>query len=120
MDLRRMMTVLAVPCAFVAAERAIGQDRSYGPQDPARTSIVPSADDEKQESRLPVIPEEPRGAPISMIESWTLDDNAEFGLGRFRVGEIARPRTNLERIRMAPNDRENRAIAGAGLSIRFR
>jgi hypothetical protein len=57
---------------------------------------------------------------MSMIESWSLGDNAQVGLGRFRVMEMARPRTNIERER-APltMDRPTRPIMGAGLSIRF-
>jgi hypothetical protein len=119
MSLRRLMTALTIPCACVAAERAIGQDRSvYGPQEPATRSIVQQPPADARTQRLPVI-EEQRATKIDMLESWSVGDKAEFGIGRFRVGEIARQRTHVEQVREDLMARENRAIAGAGLRLRF-
>jgi hypothetical protein len=55
-----------------------------------------------------------------MIETWSLGRNAQLGLGRFRVMEVARPRSNVERVRdPLIMERETRPIAGAGINIRF-
>jgi hypothetical protein len=115
MNVRHLMVMLTIPCACVAAERAIGQDRSvYGPQLPTATAPTP----DRASLRLPVVPEREQ-ARIDMIESWRVGDKAEFGLGRFQVGQIARAPTNTERVRDDLMARENRAIAGAGVRIRF-
>ena len=121
MVVRRILTVLAIPCALISAERAIGQDRaSVGPQDTAQPRIVPSPNDDLMDQRTPVVPEPEREAPITMLEAWDLGDGAELGIGRFRVMQPARPPSHVERVR-APLDmeRETRGIAGAGLIVRF-
>jgi len=121
MNVRHLIAALTVPCACAAAERAVGQDRSvYGPVEPGATAPLtapPAAD--PRAPRAPVLPREPRGAKVTMIENWQVGDRAEVGLGRFQVGEIARARTNTERVRDDLMARENRSIAGAGVRIRF-
>ncbi len=77
----------------------------------------PAAPDPKT-PRAPVLEEPPQPETISMLESWSMDEATQLGLGRFRIAEPPRPRSNMERVR-SPMDRETRAIAGAGLSIRF-
>jgi hypothetical protein len=121
MNARTLMAALAVPCLCFAAEQAIGQDRSaYGPVDPARTAAPIAQPADPNSPRLPVIEERGRTQPIEMIESWSVSDKAEFGLGRFRVGEVARAPTHNERVRDDLLAKENKAIAGAGLRLRFR
>jgi hypothetical protein len=120
MNARTLIAALAIPCLCAAAEQAIGQDRStYGPTDPARAPVAQRAEPDRNSPRLPVVDDRDRAKPIEMLESWQVGDKAEFGLGRFQVGEIARARTNTERVRDDLMARENRAIAGAGLRIRF-
>ncbi len=121
MNARLLFAALAVPCLCAAAETALGQDRSaYGPIDPAkRPPMVQPAEPDRNSPRLPVLEDRQRVQPRDMIESWQIGDKAEFGLGRFHVGEIARARTNTERVRDDLMAGENRAVAGAGIRIRF-
>jgi hypothetical protein len=120
MNARLLAAALAVPCLCAAAEQAIGQDRgAYGPNDPARTATAPKPEPISDPARLPVLEERDRAKTIDMIESWQVGDRAEIGVGRFQVGEIARGRTNTERVRDDLMARENRAVAGAGVRIRF-
>jgi hypothetical protein len=120
MNARLLFAALAIPCLCAAAEEAIGQDRSaYGPQDRVRPAATPNREAESNSPRLPVIEERERSRPVEMIESWQVGDQAELGLGRFQVGEIARARSHNERVREDLMARENRAIAGAGVRIRF-
>jgi hypothetical protein len=119
MNVRHLMVMLTIPCACIAAEQAIGQDRSvYGPQEPAPATLKPAPASDPDSPRLPVLEERDR-ARIEMLESWSVGDRAELGIGRFQVGEVARGRTNTERVRDDLMARENKAIAGAGLRIRF-
>jgi hypothetical protein len=119
MNVRHLMVMLTIPCACIAAEQAIGQDRSvYGPQETA-TRLTPATPAERDRSRIPILEDRERSRPIEMLESWTLSEQAELGIGRFRVGEIARARTHNERVRENLMIREDRAIAGAGIRIRF-
>jgi hypothetical protein len=118
MNVRHVTTALALPCALVCAERAAGQDRSiFGPEDTVRSRIVPAA---SAETRLPFVAAEPRRASITSLQSWSVGPEAEVSLGRFRIVDQARRRTNMERER-APlqMDMETKAIAGAGLRVRF-
>jgi hypothetical protein len=117
MNVRHLMVMLTVPCACIAAEQAIGQDRSvYGPQ--LRAPTQPAKATETNSPRLPMLEERER-ARIEMLETWAVGDKAEVGIGRFQVGEIARGRTNTERVRDDLMARDDKAIAGAGLRIRF-
>jgi hypothetical protein len=117
MNVRHLMVMLTIPCACIAAEQAIGQDRSvYGPQ--LRAPTQPAQAPDPKSPRLPVLEERER-ARIEMLESWQVGDKAEIGIGRFQVGEIAHGRTNTERVRDDLMARDDKAIAGAGLRIRF-
>ena len=121
MDVRRMMTALAVPCALLSAGIATGQNRgAYGPHDPVRVRTVASPNPSpNDEWRAPVLPE-PQRASITSIESWAIGDDAELSLGRFRVVDRARPRTHMERERNLINlEAETKGIAGAGVRVRF-
>lgn len=118
MNARRVSAALAISCACLWPAQAIGQQQQvYGPTETPRPRTAPTPGSEQR----PAATQQPPAAPpMSMIESWSLGDNAQVGLGRFRVMEMARPRTNIERER-APltMDRPTRPIMGAGLSIRF-
>jgi hypothetical protein len=122
MNVRRIAAALTVSCACLASGQAFGQTASaYGPSEPARAQrIIDQAADQRELRAAPVPEREPR-RPAGLIQSWTVGDNAQLGLGRFRVLEIARPRTNTERVRNPVGvARDTSAIAGAGLSVRFR
>ena len=63
-------------------------------------------------------PAEPRRN--GLIAAFPVDRNVEIGIGRFRVVDPARPRTNTEfdRQPIAVRPRE-RGIAAIGVSLRF-
>ena len=122
MLLRRHAAALAASCALLSAAPLFAQA--------SRTNVVPiPAQVRIVRTNAPVRPvrlepvaewqaEDPM--PGGMIQSWAVDRDVEFGLGRFRVSE-ARRRTNLENERNpARMEQPTRAIAGAGLRIRFR
>jgi hypothetical protein len=116
MDVRRVIAALAIPCACILPAQAFAQQsRFVGPVEPRAQQAPPT---EEPLHRQPVVRQEP-AARSAMLESWQVAENAEFGIGRFRVMEIARPRTNLERERPVM-DQPTRGIAGAGLRVRFR
>jgi hypothetical protein len=117
MNVRRAIAASATACLCFAAGEAAAQDRRAGPARPMSFDLRSLPPEAEPEERQRLRSEEPAGATRSgMIRSWALEPNMEFGLGRFQVGEIARARTNTERVRL---ERENRSIAGAGLRIRF-
>lgn len=122
MNARRLVAALAISCAWLWPAQAISQPSPvYGPPETARPRAAPEQTPDQQSQRVPLLEEPAASAPVTMIESWSLGGSAELGLGRFRVMEIARPRTHTERQRAPLNmERETRPIAGAGLSIRFR
>jgi len=121
MNARRVAAAMAIPCLLILASEANAQNQNgarAGP--PAAFDIrqLPASPADAV-ARLQPVDEPVRPASNGMLESWTVGANATFGIGRFRVGEIARPRTNTERMRENLMERENRSIAGAGLRINF-
>ena len=54
-----------------------------------------------------------------LIASVPVNPNLDIGIGRFRIGEIARPLNNTESQAMSVRPRD-RAMAGIGFSLRFR
>lgn len=112
---------MAIPCLFVLATEADAQNRR------AARAVPPAAFDLRQlpagqpdESlRLRPLEEPAQPAGTGFLESWDVDDNAVVAIGRFRIGDLPRRRSNMERVRENLIDRENRAIAGAGLRISF-
>lgn len=72
------------------------------------------------EGRLPLVAQAPPRAAITSLQSWSVANDAEISLGRFRVIDQARRRTNVERERHPLQmDMETKAIAGAGFRLRF-
>ena len=112
---------MAVPCLFILAPEADAQNRG------AARAAPPTAFDLRampagqvdETLRLRPLQEPVEPASSGMLESWQVDTNAMFGVGRFRVGDIPRRRSNMERVRDNLMERENRAIAGAGMRISF-
>ena len=118
---RRHAAALAITCACTFAAPALAQpSRTYGPVEPAQR-IAPPAPASPQ--RLSALTPAPAPQPVlrdGLIERMELGGGAEIGIGRFRVGNIPKPRTNMEMERNpAALERPSRAIAGAGLRIRF-
>jgi hypothetical protein len=91
-----------------------------GPTDQA--SIRPAPRSHALDFRVPEGDLRQAGEPRSngLIASVPVNRNLDIGIGRFRVSEIARPRTYTESDRnpagMGPRQR---SIAGFGFSLRF-
>jgi hypothetical protein len=112
------------PCAATAATFLLLAAGPAGAQQSRRPALSPlltaaAADIEADaHSRLLAAP---AGAARSrMIHVLPLAANIEFGIGRYAVPEIARPRTHMESDRH-PTDvrRRGRGIAGVGLKLSF-
>lgn len=116
MDVRRIAAVAALPCLCLMASPADAQSRRTTTYRPIafelRPEVHPLATDQR-------VQEDGRSAARSsgLLGSLAVTEDAEIGIGRYAVGTIARPRTNVERERMM--ERENRSIAGAGMRLRF-
>ena len=117
----RRLAALAISCACLWAGPGMGQPSVYGPPEHATPRPAPKPADDHAALRVPMLEGPPRAQPIAMIESWSVGDGGQFGLGRFRVADPPRPPSNMERVREPIGmERQTRSIAGAGLSIRFR
>ena len=92
--------------------------RSSRPVAPPPLSASAAADRADADSRLFAAAAE--AVRSRMIGVMPIADNIEFGIGRYTVGEIARPRTHMEADRH-PTDvrRRGRGIAGVGLKLSF-
>ena len=121
MNARRLTAAMAIPCLFVLASQADAQNRR------ATRAAPPASFDLRQtpagsvDETLRLRPLEEPAQPVStgFLESWDVDDNAVVAIGRFRIGDLPRRRSNMERVRDNLMERENRAIAGAGVRISF-
>jgi hypothetical protein len=120
MRLRRLHAALTVSLVLLAPAGARAQDdRNYlvSPPEappPGRASL-PSFRISRGDLREIGVP--PRSGLIGAVP---LGPNLRLGIGRFRIPEIARPRTHMEAER-APTDlrRRERGIAAIGLSFSF-
>lgn len=119
MSVRLLPATLATACACLVPGHAVAQDRSAsaplvrGPAGISRIGL-----DAPEPAPAPLAEERQRAAPSGLLQSWDVGVGAELGLGRYRVGEIARSRTHTEKVRSL-TDRDNRAIAGAGFRLSF-
>ena len=123
MDLRRLPAALTASCILITAAPAFAQTigaSHVGPVDPPRTNLTfrPNAPQFRMpEGDLRVVGEPQRNG---LIASVPVNRNFEIGVGRFRVSEIARPRTHTENDRNpASMNPRQRSIAGVGFSLRF-
>jgi len=121
MNARRFAAAMAIPCLLVLASPADAQNRrATRAQPPAGFDLRQMPAGQADESlRLRPLEEPAQPAGSGFLESWNVDDNAVFGIGRFRIGDLPRRRSNMERVRANLMERENRAIAGAGVRISF-
>ena len=121
MNARRFAAAMAIPCLFVLAHPADAQDRRATRATPPASfdlrQVPRGSEDESLRLRPLEEPAQPSGS--GFLESWDVDDNAVVAIGRFRIGDLPRRRNNMERVRDNLMDRENRAIAGAGVRISF-
>lgn len=115
MYLRRVAAAAA--CLCLLAVEAAAQSRSGAGYRPIAFELSQPAPVSAENHRLQPLEPAARARSTGMLESWPVAENAEIGIGRFGVGTVARPRTNMERDRMM--ERENRNIAGAGMRLRF-
>jgi hypothetical protein len=117
----RLCAALAVPLVLpAAAEAQISRSDLVAPVE-AGFSVVPAR------SGLPDfrvsrgdLRETGRPPRSGLIGSLPITANLNIGVGRFRVLELARPRSNMEPERR-PTDmqRRDRGIAAVGFSFRF-
>lgn len=121
MNTRRLAAAMAIPCLFVLANPADAQNRrAIRAAPPAAFDLRQMPAGEADESlRLRPLEEPAQPAGSGFLESWNVESNAVVGIGRFRIGDLPRRRSNMERVRENLMDRENRAIAGAGVRISF-
>ncbi len=101
-------TVLLMPAGPAGAQQR------RGPAIPA--DLTPAQPD--RDDRLRAVPNPT--ARTRMFHVVPIADNIEFGLGRYAVPEIARPRTHMEADRN-PTDvrRRGRGITGVGFKLSF-
>jgi hypothetical protein len=121
MNTRRLAAAMAIPCLLVLAAPADAQTRrATRAQPPAAFDLrqVPTGTVDET-LRLRPLEEPARAGGSGFLESWDVDDNAVLAIGRFRIGDLPRRRNNMERVRNDLMERENRAIAGAGVRISF-
>ena len=121
MNARRFTAAMAIPCLLALAAPADAQDRRATRAAPPATFDLRQnpAPPEDESLRLRPLEEPAPAASTGFLESWDVDENAVFGIGRFRIGDLPRRRNNMERVRDNLMERENRAIAGAGVRISF-
>lgn len=123
MNLRWLVAALPASFTLMTALPAAAQTTGapfVGPTDQA--SIRPAPRSHAPDFRVPEGDLRQAGEPRSngLIASVPVNRNLEIGIGRFRVSEIARPRSYTEGDRnpagMGPRQR---SIAGFGFSLRF-
>ena len=124
MNVRRLAAALSASFTLVTAAPAVAQNSAAAlvqPPDQGRFIVSPRA--RGPEFRMPEgdlrRPGEPRRN--GLIAAIAVNPNLDIGIGRFHVGEIARPRDNTERERQPGSVRSrDRGMAGVGFSLRFR
>lgn len=106
---------MAVP----AAAQTIGSSH-VGLVDRPYTSVTPRANAPSFQVREGDLRRTVEPRRNGLIASVPVNRNLEIGVGRFRVSDIARPRTHTENDRnISPTGPRQRSIAGFGFSLRF-
>jgi len=124
MKLRRLAAALSASFSLVTASPVVAQNNAVAlvqSHDQGRFTVAPR-------SRGPqfLVPEGDLRRPgetrrNGLIAAIAVNPNLDIGVGRFHVGEIARPRDNTERERQPGSVRSrDRGMAGVGFSLRFR
>ena len=122
MELRGLVAALSASFTLMAAVPAAAQSiRSdhAGPIDRPRTIMSPRSN--APSFQMPDGDFRQSGEPRrnGLIASVPVNRSLEVGVGRFRVSEIAGPRTYTESDRPAATGPRQRSIAGVGFSLRF-
>lgn len=121
MNLRWLLAALPASFTLMTALPAAAQTSGaalVGPSDPAPVRARSHA----PEFRVPEGDLRQAGEPRrnGLIASVPVNRNLDIGIGRFRVSEIAQPRTYTESDRnLAGMGPRQRSIAGFGFSLRF-
>jgi hypothetical protein len=124
MFMRRLAAALSASLTLMTAAPATAQSSTValvGPVERGPLLLTPRT--RGPDFRMPEgdlrNPGEPRRN--GLIAAIAINPNLDIGVGRFHVGEIARPRDNNERERQPASVRSrDRAMAGVGFSLRFR
>ena len=120
MDLRWLAAALPAFCTLLTAVPAAAQTGGaalVGPVDRLTGPAAPRAN--APEFRMPEGDFRQAGEPRrnGLIASVPINRNLEVGFGRFRVIDMARPRTNADH--PAATGPRQRSVAGLGFSLRF-
>jgi hypothetical protein len=124
MYLRWLAAALPASFTLVIAMPAAAQSIApghVGPVDPSRTTIM-TPRSQAPSFQVPEGDLRRAGQPRSngLIAAVPVNRNLQIGIGRFRVAEIAQPRTHTESDRApAAIGPRQRSIAGLGFSLRF-
>lgn len=113
MKWRWSCAALAATALLMAAGPAGAQQRRGPVLPPDAAAAEPDRDDRLRAAPNPTV-------RTRMFHIVPLADNIEFGVGRYAVPEIARPRTHMEADRN-PTDvrRRGRGITGVGFKLSF-
>jgi hypothetical protein len=123
MDERRPVAALTALLTLMAAAPAAAQINGAAlVASPDRPTFSPAFRPRAPEFRMPEGDLRQVGEPRrnGLIAAVPLNRNVQVGVGRFRVSEIAQPRTHTETARdPATVGLRQRNIAGIGVSFRF-
>lgn len=114
----RPLAALAAMFVLATALEAQARSRPAAADPPA--AVEPEPSPPRHADKFAAAVPEPPAAPVARMVGAVQVGNAEIGVGRFNVGEIARPRTHTETDRDPLGfNRRGRSIAGMGFSFRF-
>ena len=124
MCLRRPAAALTVSLVLITAAPAVAQTSGAALVGPIDQRLPPVfSRSHAPDFRMPEGDLRRVGAPQrnGLIAAVPVNSNLQIGIGRFRIGEIARPLNNTETDRQGTAVRpRDRAMAGIGFSLRFR
>ena len=121
MRVRRLSAALVLPCMLFPAAEAIAQTSPTPIVGPVQAAPPPAPNPPLRDRfPAPALRDYPQASRGGLIAAVPVGEEAVIGVGRFSVGEIARPRTNTE-FERNPTDirRRQNGIAGMGFSLRF-
>lgn len=119
--MRRTAAALLVPLTLIAGTALAQSSRTNTVQltEEMRVQIEERSAQDADRTVRGLRSDGPPGRSM-MIRAWEVGDGAQLGIGRFSAGEIARPRTHMERHLNSTSVRARETgIAAVGLSVRF-
>ena len=119
MDLRWPLAALSASCTLLSAAPAVAQSTIVGPTE--RPSVRSAPRVRAPEFRVAEGDLRRAGEPrrSGLIAAVPINRDLHIGIGRFRVTDMARPRTHTENGRSLGAVPRERSIAGIGFSLRF-